>query len=201
MTSTTVVRKEPFQTLDRPDDCLKWTKALQAKYENKGKVWEGAADFDQILGGYTACTDMPCAVFALELIQAYPEAKVILNERPVDDWYKSAIRRCWAKANLHYFRNDMERNAKQIYKEHGALVKGAAPPGRFLAFNPSQGWGPLCKFLGQPIPKEDFPHGNFAQEFHDRIEKALRPRYHRGFCKLGIYLTLAAIGTWIFMLR
>lgn len=36
-----------------------------------------------------AVTDFPCAAFAEELIAAYPEAKVILNHRPVDAWYRS----------------------------------------------------------------------------------------------------------------
>lgn len=40
-------------------------------------------------------------MFATELIEAYPDAKVILNQRPVDDWYRSllnsleAIKQTW----------------------------------------------------------------------------------------------------------
>ena len=30
-------------------------------------------------------------MFATELVQAYPEVKVILNQRPVDDWYRSLL--------------------------------------------------------------------------------------------------------------
>lgn len=41
---------------------------------------------------FQAVTDFPCAIFAEELIAAFPEAKVILNNRPVDDWYRSVVR-------------------------------------------------------------------------------------------------------------
>lgn len=30
-------------------------------------------------------------MFATELMEAYPEARVILNQRPVDDWYRSLL--------------------------------------------------------------------------------------------------------------
>lgn len=33
-------------------------------------------------------SDFPAVSFAPELIQAYPEAKVILTNRDVDDWYE-----------------------------------------------------------------------------------------------------------------
>ena len=36
----------------------------------------------------------------------------------------------------------------------GALVM---PPERLLEYNVSAGWGPLCRFLGSPIPMAPFP--------------------------------------------
>ncbi|KAK1908583.1 hypothetical protein P3342_009433 [Pyrenophora teres f. teres] len=46
------------------------------------------ADFDVLFGPYEAVTDMG-SFFATQLIEAYPEAKVILVERDVDEWYES----------------------------------------------------------------------------------------------------------------
>lgn len=34
-------------------------------------------------------SDIPCVLFADELLQAYPEAKVVLTERDADGWIKS----------------------------------------------------------------------------------------------------------------
>ncbi|KAF2848227.1 hypothetical protein T440DRAFT_454789 [Plenodomus tracheiphilus IPT5] len=45
-------------------------------------------DWDVLFGPYEAVTDMG-SFFALQLIQAYPEAKVILVERDIDEWYDS----------------------------------------------------------------------------------------------------------------
>jgi hypothetical protein len=44
-----------------------------------------------LLGHAMAVTDAPASVFAAELIQAYPDAKVILNHRDIDAWHRSAV--------------------------------------------------------------------------------------------------------------
>lgn len=44
-------------------------------------------------------------------------------------------------------------------------VVQAVPRQRLLVFNLSQGWEPLCKFLGKPVPNKPFPHVNDRQEW------------------------------------
>ena len=51
----------------------------------------GNTDFDTMLKGYTAVVDFPGAIFYKELMQHYPDAKVILTVRDPERWYKSAI--------------------------------------------------------------------------------------------------------------
>ena len=73
------------------------------------KKWYGAgdgesnitrADFDAILGHTVAVTDAPASVFATEMIEAYPEAKVVLNVRhDLDAWHHSAIQNLAGAAN------------------------------------------------------------------------------------------------------
>lgn len=46
------------------------------------------ADWDELFGVYDALTDLPC-FFALQLADAYPEAKVVLTERDFDKWFPS----------------------------------------------------------------------------------------------------------------
>jgi hypothetical protein len=44
------------------------------------------------MGHAVAVADAPASVFAAELIQAYPEAKIILNHRKdIDAWHKSLM--------------------------------------------------------------------------------------------------------------
>jgi hypothetical protein len=68
-----------------PRDCELWWKALQAKYEGKGKPF-GPKEFDQLLGHCQAVSDVPAICFAEELIAAYPNAKVILTVRDANEW-------------------------------------------------------------------------------------------------------------------
>ena len=36
-----------------------------------------------------------------------------------------------------------------------------------------EGWGPLCSFLGVPVPEgKPFPHLNDAEQFRSRIRRA-----------------------------
>ena len=36
----------------------------------------------------------------------------------------------------------------------------SAPKDKFLMFDLKSGWGPLCNFLGKPVPSTPFPHKN-----------------------------------------
>ncbi|KAL4936043.1 hypothetical protein BDV06DRAFT_205770 [Aspergillus oleicola] len=156
------------------------------------------SDFDEILGHAEAVTDQPCSIFATELIEAYPEAKVILNHRDVDSWYESITALIlphargfwyhvlpWFQAdmywavqytihcfNMHFYGN-LERNGKWVYRQHSATIRGALAdePDRLLVWTVQNGWEPLCKFLGKPIPDEPFPAGNSLETTNRRYDK------------------------------
>ena len=75
-------------------DIRVWSELLDRKYKKKDRITR--EDFDRVLGNYTSCADWPCSLFAEELLQAYPEAKVILTVRDnVDVWYQSAFNTVW----------------------------------------------------------------------------------------------------------
>jgi hypothetical protein len=76
---------------ENPQDIAMWAEALESKFDAK-KENPLALDrrtFDMLMGHVGACTDQPAAVFAKELVAAYPEAKVVLVERNIDKWYDS----------------------------------------------------------------------------------------------------------------
>src|SRR5215203_1969650 len=59
------------------------------------ELWEAAvrgelADWEEIFRGYRATVDWPGAAFYEELMERYPEAKVILTVRDPERWYESA---------------------------------------------------------------------------------------------------------------
>merc|ERR1712080_544573 len=43
---------------------------------------------------------------------------------------------------------------------HIQRVTRIVPPDRLLVFNVKDGWEPLCKHLGVPVPLVPFPHAN-----------------------------------------
>src|SRR3712207_228473 len=58
------------------------------------ELWETASqgkpvDWEKLFSGYRATTDWPACSFYGELMQRYPNAKVILTVRDPDRWYES----------------------------------------------------------------------------------------------------------------
>ena len=56
---------------------------------------EGRSDWDDIFGGFVATVDWPGAFFYRELMDAYPEAKVLLSVRDGDAWERSMNETIW----------------------------------------------------------------------------------------------------------
>ncbi len=73
---------------ENPNDMTMWQEAIEKKY-TPGSTPFGRQEFDQLLGHWAAVTDQPAAMFAEELVAAYPDAKVVLIERDVDSWFQS----------------------------------------------------------------------------------------------------------------
>ncbi|KAK5308923.1 hypothetical protein LTR93_012316, partial [Exophiala xenobiotica] len=70
-----------------PRDADLWKRAYDAVYGGKGK-W-GKKEWDALLGHCMAVTDVPCIDFTYELVEAYPDAKIILTTRDIDKWEES----------------------------------------------------------------------------------------------------------------
>jgi len=57
------------------------------------------------------------------------------------------------------------------FNAHEADVKATIPADRLLVFDVREGWGPLCEFLGRPVPETDFPRTNSKEEFFELVEQ------------------------------
>ncbi|KAJ7640988.1 hypothetical protein FB45DRAFT_1124288, partial [Roridomyces roridus] len=186
-----------LHTFQNVQDFDMWMEALAAKYDGKGKF--GRAEFDKLLGHCMAVTDAPCSLFAPELIDAYPEAKVILVERDVEAWYKSFsiimgntfvpvarvvafLDPLWTGRRATFFRDWMEKQfgvletarqvrevARDTYRAHYAEIRRITEKERLLEYELGSGWEPLCKFLGKPVPDVAFPRVNEAAALRERI--------------------------------
>jgi Sulfotransferase domain len=56
---------------------------------------EGRHDWDQILSGFQSCVDWPTSFYYQELLEAYPEAKVVLSVRDPLRWEQSMRQTIW----------------------------------------------------------------------------------------------------------
>lgn len=61
-----------------------WIELLGVKHDRDQHV--SKASFDQLLGHSGAVSDTPCVVFWKELIDAYPQAKIVPVERDMEKW-------------------------------------------------------------------------------------------------------------------
>jgi Sulfotransferase domain len=69
------------------------------------ELWEAAArgtsvDWNELLGGYRVATDWPACLFYEELMQSYPDAKVILTLRDPNRWYESTYNTLYVKQRI-----------------------------------------------------------------------------------------------------
>ncbi|KAI1500707.1 hypothetical protein F5X99DRAFT_409782 [Biscogniauxia marginata] len=106
-----------------------WDELVERKFggpDRKGTGPPGGReDSDQILQALGAvASDTPAIAFSKELIEEYPEAKVVLVERKIESWYNSFV--------------------------HAVIELRLMPKERLLEFALADGWEPLCKFLGKP---------------------------------------------------
>lgn len=74
-----------------------WQDAFAAKFDGVGTF--GREQWDQLFGHCQAICDWPAVAFAKELIEAYPDAKVLMTERDVDSWHASTMKTVDWRAN------------------------------------------------------------------------------------------------------
>lgn len=128
---------------------------------------------------FDAFTDNPYFHLWREIYAQYPDAKYILTVRDESRWIDSCasfyrnrrIRpmRVWMFGK-HANPGDGAASRQawlDAYRAHNAAVREhfRDRPGQFLEFDPTQmsEWGPLCEFLGKPVPSEPWPHANVTQ--------------------------------------
>ncbi|RWM24534.1 sulfotransferase family protein [Mesorhizobium sp.] len=158
--------------------------------EEQKRLWRalarGAApDWDRLFAGYKSCVDWPSAHYWRELIEAYPQARVILTWRSPESWWES-----FAKTILPAISDSQDQEslgialiAKQVfggrphdrahaiavYEANVEAVLRSVPAERLLVHKLGDGWEPLCAHLGVPVPAEPYPNRNTTKEFRTAL--------------------------------
>lgn len=94
----------------------------------------------------------------------------------------------------------MDDRAKAVarYNAYTEEVEAAVPPEKLLVFNVSDGWAPLCAFLGVALPNEPFPNLNDRESIKKIIRDIIKGSYIMlGLSVAAIVLVLAALWWWL----
>ncbi|KAF4437153.1 hypothetical protein F53441_13111 [Fusarium austroafricanum] len=81
----------------------------------------------------------------------------------------------WVLMMKDYYNGEFEKYGKQVSKEHYERLQRRLADGKrpFLEWSVEDGWGPLCEFLGKPVPDVPFPDGNKGSgQFQENMEEA-----------------------------
>lgn len=163
-------------------DAVKWHTSIFNS--DKDFNWEDIYD------GYGACLDFPSCNYYKELMEFYPDAKVILTVRDDQSWIKSwnvlnnkvlksFTFRFLAKIPYTSFKLQKDIHNEMILGKNGAFQGSASdrekmqkfnewndsvikyvPKERLLVYQVKEGWRPLCKFLNLSEPDIEFPYKN-----------------------------------------
>ncbi|MCJ1312654.1 hypothetical protein MMC25_006329 [Agyrium rufum] len=204
--TATLSMQEAFRILGYPDpyhyssifenvrDADMWQEAFYVKFRGKGnQQLDWRRHFDQLLGHCGAVTDAPAVLFWRELIEAYPDAKIILVERDEERWLPSfsvLIEGVLNPMGRYVFRftdplwfgriinlgaawieafcgsidlPKAKTNAIPAYRVYYAAIRANVPKDRLLEYRLGSGWEPLCEHLGKSLPEVAFPRRNDAQ--------------------------------------
>lgn len=154
---------------------------------------EGRPDWDAIFAGYGSMVDHPGCAYWRQLMEFYPEAKVLHTVRDPDSWFDSTQATIFSpdspatnapppmqaffKGLLDWYGGDIHDRAHMtaLFARHTAEVVATVPKDRLLVYEVSQGWEPLCEFLGVAVPATPYPRENSRQEFQARAASGLTP--------------------------
>lgn len=170
------------------------------KNPHHARIWRMAEcgqpiNWEELFTHYRSTVDWPACHYYRELMDVFPEAKVILTVRDPASWYESmkntlyslktateerfharqqrmgassfpappAESRIWRDTFSGRFTE--RQYAMEVFTRHNAEVMQHVPASRLLVYEVSDGWPPLCEFLGMPPPDVPFPRINTMQSF------------------------------------
>jgi len=198
-----------IEVLTDPSQVAIWQAAISGK----------PVDWSTLFADYQATVDWPGCTFYQELLATYPEAKVLLTVRDPEKWYDSTAKTIYSlprsstmrivKLFVPHFRRfyamneqliwqgtfggrfEDRQHAIAIFQAHIEAVKQTVPADKLLVYDVREGWEPLCKFLGVPVPEgKPFPRLNDGVIMQRVMKYGL-------VVLLGAVAALIGLGWWL----
>ncbi len=164
------------ETFAHPEHATTWVAAIAGE----PPVWE---DF---LAGYVAGVDAPFSSCWRGLATAYPDAPVLLSRRSsAEVWHRSMDATVLPRTREMLSRDDDDPMVPLFrvifadlstdiddrmplmagYERWLTEVRAEVAPERLVEWQPGDGWEPLCRALGVPVPTLPFPHENRTADY------------------------------------
>ena len=155
-------------------------------HERQKRLWRALAkgampDWERLFSGYRSCVDWPSVFYWRDLIEVYPQARVILTWRSAESWWQSfektilpAIAGSQDQESLGVAlvakqvfggRPQDRSHAIAVYEANVEAVLETVPAERLLVHRLGDGWEPLCAHLGVAVPAEAYPNRNTTKDF------------------------------------
>ena len=173
-----------------------------ARWEAFGRAERQNMDWESLLRSYRAGVDWPLCNYYEDLLQAFPDARVILTVRDPDRWFEGfqklvklyrvakifspfvprlrRLRRMVDATVWHAFEDLNDRaSAVGVFNRHIEQVKATVPAEQLLVFDVKEGWEPLCDFLNCEIPSEPFPRMKKGVELRGIAQRVLKNEFLR----------------------
>lgn len=200
-------------TIGPESETKAWLRALKLWHSKPQTEPEIRKIIAARLEGFAAVSDAPAFMFTPEIVDLFPDAKVICTVRDAHSWGKSMegftsnIVQLWflrfalfLLPSLRYFPaladalGDVwkalygleDPPGLKSYNRHIEWLKETVPADRLIFFDVRDGWGPLCEVLGKPIPNEPFPRINDAKATEDFVKMHVQRGLTRWLAAFGI---------------
>lgn len=154
-----------------------------AKHPEHAELWLAVAkgepvSWQAIFASYESCVDFPASVFYADLMEVYPDAKVLLTVRDParsydrvretifklsttsDSPLPPVLRQAFATIvwdGLFGGKFEDREHALDVFRRWVDEVAATVDPDRLLIYDVAEGWEPLARFLGVGVPEEPFP--------------------------------------------
>jgi hypothetical protein len=168
------------------------------------ELWQQAADgedtdWEKLLDGFDSTVDWPGCTFYEPLMEAFPEAKVLLTVRDADAWYESTRSSIYASLiagrngqlgggtqtppspeafamistliwdGTFHGRFEDRDYAIEVFNRHNEEVGRKVPAERLVVHRVEEGWRPLAEMLDADEPDAPFPRLNDRAAFREMV--------------------------------